>query len=154
MRKGEIGQLTWAAFDKETWTLTLPGGITKNGKPRKLALEGIYREIIKRRLAARVIGCELIFHRNGTPLKNFCKAWANACKRAGVAGLLFHVLRRTAARNMVRAGIDRKVARAISGHETEAGFDRYNITDDEDLRAAALKTEAYVSALPTLRQVS
>ena len=48
---------------------------------------------------------------------------------------------------MVRAGIDKTGARAISGHKTEALFERYNITDDEDLREAALKTEEHVLAL-------
>ncbi len=154
MRKGEITKLPWSSFDKETWTITLPGRITKNGTPRKLALVGTYREIIKRRLNARVIGCDLIFHRNGKPLGSFRKAWANACKKAGVASLLFHDLRRSAIRNMVRAGVERTVARTISGHKTEAIFSRYDITSEEDLKDAALKTEAYVSALPSKSKIT
>lgn len=154
MRKSEIGKLTWAAFDKETWMLTLPGRSTKNKKPRKLALLGTYREIIKRRLNARVINCDLIFHRNGKPIGSFRKAWLNACKKAGVAGLLFHDLRRSAIRNMVRAGIERTVARSISGHATESVFIRYNIVNEEDLRDAALKTEAYVSALSSKTKIT
>lgn len=149
MRKGEIGKLSWSSVDKETLMLTLPGRITKNGKPRKLALVGIYREIIKRRLNARVIGCDLIFHRNGKQIGSFRKAWVNACKKAGVADLLFHDLRRSAIRNMIRGGVERTVARTISGHRTEAVFTRYDITDGDDLRDAALKTEAYVSGLPS-----
>src|SRR5262249_24624150 len=149
MRRGEIAKLTWAAFDKETWTLTLPGRITKNKKPRKLALEGPYREILKRGLAVRRPDCPLIFHRDGQPVKSFKKAWVNACKQAGVAGLLFHDLRRTAIRNMIRAGIDRKIARTISGHKTESVFTRYDITDDDDLRDVVFKMEQYVSGLPT-----
>lgn len=154
MRKGEISKLPWSSFDKETWMLTLPGKITKNKKPRKLALVGIYREIIKRRLNARVIGCDLIFHRNGKQIGSFRKAWVNACKKAGVADLLFHDLRRSAIRNMVRAGVERTVARTISGHRTEAVFTRYNITDEEDLKDAALKTEAYVSTLPSKSKIT
>ncbi len=77
----------------------------------------------------------------------FRKAWANACQKVGVSGLLFHDLRRTAVRNMIRAGIDKTVAKKISGHRTDAVFDRYNITSDEDIRDAMQKNEAYVSAL-------
>jgi integrase len=154
MRKGEIGKLVWADLDKEAWMLTLPGRSTKNKKPRKLALIGTYREIIKRRLNARVIGCDLIFHRHGKPIGSFRKAWLNACKKAGVAGLLFHDLRRSAIRNMVRAGIERTVARSISGHATESVFIRYNIVDEEDLKDAAIKTEAYVSALPSKSKIT
>jgi integrase len=78
----------------------------------------------------------------------FRKAWGNACKKAGVSGSLFHDLRRTAVRNMIRAGIDQTVAMAISGHRTDAIFKRYNITSDEDLREAQSKLEGYVAALP------
>jgi len=147
MRRGEISQLTWAAFDRESSTLILPGRSTKNGKPRKLVLEGIYREMIARRLAARRLDCPFIFHRHGKPMGAFRKAWAHACKKAGVSRI-FHDLRRSAIRNMIRAGIDQTVAREISWHRTDAVFTRYNITSDEDLREAQGKLERYVSALP------
>lgn len=78
---------------------------------------------------------------------DFRKAWATARKKAGVAGLHVHDLRRTAVRNLIRAGVDKTVAKKISGHRTDAVFDRYNITSDEDLREAMQKTESYVSAL-------
>lgn len=149
MRRGEIGKLTWADFDRETSTLVLPGRSTKTKKPRKLALEGTFREIMTRRLSARRLDCPLIFHRQGKPMGDFRKAWAHACEQAGVSGLLFHDLRRTAVRNMIRAGVDKKVARAISGHQTEAVFERYDITSDDDLKAAVHKIDAYVSTIPT-----
>jgi len=99
MRKGEIAKLEWSAFDRETWMLTLPGRITKNRRPRRLALEGPLRAIIERRLAARRLDCRLIFWRAhqgavtsrlqvGMPVRiyEFRKTWATACRKAGIEG--------------------------------------------------------------------
>ncbi len=68
-------------------------------------------------------------------------------------GLTFHDTRRTAVRNLIRAGVDRTVVKKITGHRTDSMFERYHITEDADIADAAEKVQAYVDALPTERKV-
>jgi integrase len=71
-----------------------------------------------------------------------------ACKDAGRPGLLFHDLRRSAVRNLERAGISRSVAMKLTGHKTEAVYRRYAIVAESDLREAGTKLAAMLGATP------
>ena len=66
----------------------------------------------------------------GSPIKDVRGAWAKACRDAGVPGRLLHDFRRTAVRNLERAGFARSAVMKMVGHRTEAIYRRYAITDD------------------------
>jgi integrase len=149
MRPGETKALGWADFNRETWSIKLQGKDAKTGQPRSIALAGPLRSVIERRIQARRLDCPFIFHRDGAKVGEFRKAWKTACKEAGLTGKLVYDFRRTAVRNMTKAGVPRNIAMKISGHKTEAVFERYNIGTDEDIREAIEKTAAYVESLPT-----
>jgi integrase len=101
-------------------------------------------EMFKRLFAQRRLDTQLVFLRDGKPIKDFRKAWLTACEDAKLEGKMFHGLRRTAIRNLVRSGVTETVCMAISGHRTRSVFDRYNITSDRDLKEATQKLSAYI----------
>ena len=69
-------------------------------------------------------------------------AWQAAVTRAKLPARLPHDFRRTAVRNLVRAGVSEKVAMTLTGHRTRAVFDRYDIVHEADLRRAVEKLAA------------
>jgi hypothetical protein len=109
-------------------------------------------EAQKRTRDAEFPHCEFVFSRDGRPIRNFRKSWDQACIQArlvtssGAASRMFHDLRRTGVRNLIRAGVPEKTAMAISGHKTRSVFDRYNIVSEGDLKDAAERLAAYLSA--------
>jgi len=74
-------------------------------------------------------------------VRDFRGAWESVCAAAGVPGLLFHDLRRTAARNLRRAGVAETVIMKIGGWRTSKMFRRYAIVCDSDLSDAMSKLE-------------
>jgi len=150
MRKEEILSLTWDKVNLFDQTITLDPGSTKNDEGRVLYLTGELLDAIRQRYQERK--GPFVFHRDGEKIGSFRKVWSKAFRDAGITEKLFHDLRRTAVRNMVRAGVPEKVVMRISGHRTRAVFDRYNIVDEQDLRIAAEKVSQVHEEQRTARE--
>ena len=149
-RRGEILALQWPQVDLYQRIVRLDPGTTKNDEARIIPLVSDLLSMLKQEKEARDAlypECKSVFAREGQPIRSFKTAWAAACTRAGLVDAdgepskLFHDLRRTGVRNLVRAGVPEAVAMRISGHKTRAVFDRYNIVSETDLTDAAEKLD-------------
>ena len=134
MRSGQAAKLTWDMVSGDKKTLTVPARLTKNDTDFSLPLvyqDGSTIKGFEFRNRKRQEG-EVLFN-----TINFRAEWRTACHelKLGVVngrtyrGMEPHDFRRTACRDMVKAGIPEVVAMQISGHKTNSMFKRYAITD-------------------------
>ncbi|HXO39799.1 MAG TPA: tyrosine-type recombinase/integrase, partial [Candidatus Acidoferrum sp.] len=118
--------------------IRLEPGTTKNREGREVVMT----DAIFTLLSACVHGKpadDYVFTRcNGKRVRDFRRTWESACTAAGVPGLLFHDLRRTAARNLRRAGVPETVIMKIGGWRTRSVFERYAIVSRNDIADAML----------------
>lgn len=169
-RVSEIEKLTWGHVDLANGIVRLETGETKNDEGRTVYLDDELMEIFSQQWEQRKMSKKLLAYvfpnENHTDrIKDFVGSWNRACREIGLgygykksktyvaqwedklpAGPTLHDFRRTAVRNMVRAGIPERVAMMVSGHKTRAVFDRYNIVNDTDLKLAAQRQQTYLES--------
>lgn len=145
----EVLPLEWRQVDLHAGEVRLDPGKTKNGEGRTFPMTRDLREVLEQQRARtdalqRRLGlvCPYVFHREGHRIRSFRTAFRTACTEAGCPGRLLHDFRRTAVRNLVRAGIPERVAMQLTGHKTRSVFERYNIVSAGDLRDAATRLDA------------
>jgi integrase len=161
-RRGELLSLRWAQVDWEAGTMRLERGTTKSGEPRTFPFSAHPRlaALLRQQLAQKEaleregIICPWVFHRDGQQVRGwYYDGWQTACEKAGLPGRLFHDLRRSAVRNLVRAGVSERVAMTLSGHQSRSVFDRYNIVSTTDQTEAVRKLAALQGSTPEPQQV-
>jgi len=148
MRRNEILSLRWHQVDLQKGTITLELGMTKNDEGRIIYISAELREMLAGLWEARADQENKIPYvfpnRKGVGrIVNMRKSWRRALVKVGLEGKLFHDFRRTAVRNMVRAGVIESVAMRVSGHKDRSVFERYNIIDEKDLHEASNKMREY-----------
>jgi integrase len=143
-RKAELLSRQWRHVDFTAGWLRLEPEETKNRDGRMFPLIPELRDVLLgqhervaaiQRATGRIIP-EVFVRDDGQPVKDFKRAWTTARRRAGVPGRLFHDFRRTAVRNLIRAGIPETVAMRLTGHRTRSVFTRYCIVEEGMLQEA------------------
>lgn len=131
----EVLTLEWRQVDFTAGQVRLDPGSTKNYEGRVFQMTHELRQLLQRRQDAvdelkrtRGLIIRHVFYRmvadtrggakTPRPVTAFNKAWAAACLKAGCPGRIPHDLRRSAVRNLVRAGIPERVAMQMTGHKT------------------------------------
>ena len=152
-RKEELLTRDWRHVDFDAGWLTLE--TSKNQEGRQFPLIPRLRAVLEAQEARRKrmevrLGAIIpsVFFRTtkryaGNRIKNPNRAFAKARKAAGLDDRIIHDFRRTAVRNLVRAGVPEKVAMELTGHKTRAVFDRYNIVNESMLRDAGARLQAF-----------
>jgi len=164
--RSEVLPLTWAQVDFAAGVVRLEPRTTKNDEGRTFPFDALpdlkrlletQRDRTKalERATGRII--PHVFHNGGAPIHYMRRAWLSACRRAATVqhdngvtevvrpellGRIPHDFRRTAVRNLVRAGVPERVAMQLTGHKTRSVFDRYNIVNERDLRDGVTKLAA------------
>jgi integrase len=161
-RRNEVTSLEWRQVDFAAGEVRLDPGTTKNDEGRTFPFTTELRELLDVRheeherlkktghiephVFVRVVsttGSRATRRANRKPrvIGNFRKTWMAASRAAGCPGRIPHDFRRTAVRNLVRAGVSERVAMTMTGHKTRAVFDRYDIVSSGDQRDAARKLD-------------
>ncbi|MGA9308264.1 MAG: site-specific integrase, partial [Candidatus Sulfotelmatobacter sp.] len=153
-RSGEAEQIEWQQVDLARRIIRLEDDQTKNKDARYVPLP----ERLVLMLAAMKLREGRVFD-----ITNIRKEWMDACAAAGLGrkievegrpydpryeGLTLHDLRRSAARNLLLAGVPETIIMRIGGWKTRSVFDRYAVANTADLSAAMQRWEDYAEHLP------
>ena len=154
----EILPLEWRQIDLAAGEVRLDAGTTKNGDGRVFPLTAALRQILdaqqaiaetlqRQGIPTRYVFCYPSGTKAGQRIgeTTFIQRWWKARITAGCPTRIPHDFRRTAVRNLVRAGVPERVAMQLTGHKTRAIFERYNIVSPEDLRDAARRLDQFTA---------
>ncbi len=154
-RSAEVKTLEARQVDKRAGVVRLEPGTTKSGEGRQFyfgAIPELRRLLVGQLKAIETLKTQgiitsFVFHRpDGKPIKSLRKAWKTAT--AEYPEKRPHDFRRTAVRNLERAGVPRSVAMAMVGHKTESIYRRYAIVDEVMMRDGAAQLNAFATAKP------
>lgn len=135
-RRGNLLSMRWPDVNLDRALWIIPAEVTKTGTPYFVPLIGPAIEILaSRRL--QTDGSEFVFPgRRGGHLVEVKGAWARVCRRAGIAGIRIHDLRRTCATYQANAGASLYIVGQSLGHRNYATTQKYAPIQEATVRAS------------------
>jgi integrase len=137
--------------DLEHRILRLEPGTTKHKEGREAPMTDTMLQLLTACVEGKGPDAYVFTRPNGKSVRDFRVTWQNACDHAGVSGLLFHDLRRTAASNLRRAGLSESMIKQIGGWKTTSVFHRYAIVNRQDMATAMRQFEEHQRQLAAAR---
>lgn len=142
MREREVLDLRWEQVNLKEGVIRLQPQDTKSEDARVIVLTQRVRTMLES-LPRGLPGTAVLPNPNtGKPWQEIRKLFYRACAKAELENLWFHDLRRSFVTRARKLGIAESVVMRMSGHKTRAVFDRYNVVNEDDLRAAAGRLSA------------
>lgn len=148
MRRGELLLLKWPQVDLVEGVIRLRKKQTKGKKDRVAPIYGDMREYLRMALESKAPGCDCVIQYEGHPVRELKRSWASACRMSGIT-IKPHDLRRTAACNLIDAGVSESSVMAITGHATNSMFIRYQISTVKRAQAVGVKMDAWMEETKT-----
>jgi integrase len=142
-RKRELLQLRVRHVDTIARLIRLDVGTTKNGEGREVTMTDCIFRLIEQAISGKRPDDFLLTRSDGSGVKDFRTVWKSLCTKAGVEGLLIHDFRRSAARNLRRAGVPESIVMTIGGWKTREMFLRYAIVNPGDTAIGIKKLEQH-----------
>ncbi len=142
-RKSEILSLRVRQIDLGSRLIRLDVGSTKNGEGREVRMTERIYQLVRECIAGKGQDDFVLTRKHGRPVRDFRKAWRNLLTAADLDGRLIHDFRRSAARNLRRAGVPESVVMSIGGWKTAAMFRRYAIVSSADIAAGLEQLEQH-----------
>jgi integrase len=167
-RVQELLKLRVHQIDVARKVIRLEVGTTKNKGGREVVMTEAVRALLELCVTGKKTDDHVFTRENGSPVRDFRDTWWRAaCSFAGLGkltcrdcsalsngrkckcgstttryrGLIFHDLRRTAARNLRRIGVGESVIMRVGGWKTRSVFQRYDIVDNRDIADAMLRLQ-------------
>lgn len=138
MRKSEVLNLRWSQLDLEAGAVRLEAEDTKTDEPRVVYLTERVLATLAEQPRLLAIDRDFVFVNpaTGKPWQDIQAAMERAREASGLTGVWVHDLRRSFVTLARRSGLPESVVARFSGHRTAAVFKRYNIVEEQDLKAA------------------